>query len=115
MSFCRRKILLCACAAAILLLPSLRTIMLSFALAFFLAGCMQTSIRSLQGRGIPRFLSVPAILLPLLLPGLGVAIGGVWYALQGIQALAGNLLPLLEQMGTGDAWFYRIQIGRAHV
>lgn len=108
MSFGRRKILLAVCAAAVLLLPALRTTMLPFALALFLSGCLQKPIHALHSRGIPRILSVPAILLLGLLPVLGLIVGGVWYGLRGIQTLAENLLPLLEQMRTEDAWLYRI-------
>ena len=40
MSFPRRKLLLGVCAAAAVLIPALRTTVLSFALALFLAGCL---------------------------------------------------------------------------
>ena len=44
MCFSRRKLLLGVCAAAAVLIPALRTTVLSFALALFLAGCLQRQI-----------------------------------------------------------------------
>ena len=58
-------------AAAILLIPVLRSAVLPFALALFLAGCFQRPMAKLEMRHIPRWLSSLAILLiglaPLLL------------------------------------------------
>ena len=66
-----QKAVLILCAAAILLIPVLRSAVLPFALALFLAGCFQRPMAKLEKRHIPRWLSSLAILLiglaPLLL------------------------------------------------
>ena len=75
-----QKAVLILCAAAILLIPVLRSAVLPFALALFLAGCFQRPMAKLEMRHIPRWLSSLAILLIglaplLLLLGYGILCG----------------------------------------
>ena len=88
MSFPRRKLLLGVCAAATVLIPALRTTVLSFALALFLAGCLQRPMIRLQRRGVPRVISAPAFLLLGLVPLIAMLAGGIFYGLRGVQQLA---------------------------
>ncbi|MDD7222595.1 MAG: AI-2E family transporter [Eubacteriales bacterium] len=108
MSFPRRKLLLGVCAAATVLIPALRTTVLSFALALFLAGCLQRPMIRLQRRGVPRVISAPAFLLLGLVPLIAMLAGGIFYGLRGVQQLAGTLLPLLGTRPAGEDWLYRL-------
>lgn len=108
MSFPRRKLLLGVCAAVTVLIPALRTTVLSFALALFLAGCLQRPMIRLQRRGVPRVISAPAFLLLGLVPLIAMLAGGIFYGLRGVQQLAGTLLPLLGTRPAGEDWLYRL-------
>ena len=106
MSINRQKLFLCLCAGIVLLIPALRSTIISFLLALFLAGCLQRPIQAAQKRGIPRWLSSSAFLLLGLVPLIGLGAACIWYLLRSAQQLAAALLPLLDGTGIGSEWLY---------
>ena len=104
MKLSKRKTALILCAAAILLIPQLRSAILPFVLALFLAGCLQKPMANLERYHIPRWLSSLFILLILLTPTvllLGYGILQVGLSLQshdpsqrsnGILTIAGGIV-----------------------
>ena len=76
MSFPRRKLLLGVCAAAAVLIPALRTTVLSFALALFRAGAPRRPWQSSRGRGPPGVIRAAPFLLVGLVPLIAMRAAG---------------------------------------
>lgn len=104
----RRKLLWILAALAALLLPTVRSVVLPFALALFLAACLQRPIEAGAQRHIPRLLSALGILVLFLAPMAAVLGYGVYSLLRSLRGMAELLIPLLQSGSTLDEWLYRL-------
>lgn len=103
----RRKTALILCAALALLLPRVRTIVISFALALFLAGCLQRPIEGARRHHVPRVVTALALLVLVLAPLAALTGYGVYRLLHSARAMLELLLPLLRENGSFEDWLYR--------
>lgn len=108
MKVSRRKLTLILCAAAILLIPPLRSAILPFALALFLAGCLQRPMAHLERYRIPRWLSSIAILVVVLGPLLVLLGYGTVTLVRSVQDIAQTVIPSLQSEHVLDDWLYQI-------
>lgn len=108
MRFNRRKLTLILCAGAILLIPQLRSAILPFALALFLAGCLQRPMARLEQYRIPRWLSSLVILLGLLTPLVLLAGYGLVSLVRALRDVAQSVIPMLQSQNFVDNWLYRV-------
>ncbi len=106
--FNRRKLLLILCGAAILLIPALRSAVLSFALALFLAGCLQRPIERLERHRIPRWLTALGILFIGVGPVLLLLLCSAVVLAQSVGDIAQTVIPRLQADGLLDDWIYRV-------
>ena len=103
-----QKAVLILCAAAILLIPVLRSAVLPFALALFMAGCFQRPMAKLEMRHIPRWLSSLAILLIGLAPLLLLLGYGILSLAHSVRDIAQTVIPRLQSEHLLDDWLYRV-------
>ena len=108
MKLSKRKTALILCAAAILLIPQLRSAILPFALALFLAGCLQKPMANLERYHVPRWLSSLLILLILLTPTVLLLGYGILSLVRSIRDIAQNVIPILQSQHLIDDWLYRM-------
>lgn len=102
-----QKAALLVSGAVCLLLPPLRSAVIPFLLALFLAGCLQRPLVAMASRGVPRPLGAGLMLGALLLPTAFLVCGGTFILAQGGYQLLKEGLPLLEQQPMDD-WLYRL-------
>ena len=104
----RRKLALILCVGVILLIPQLRSAILPFALALFLAGCLQRPMARLEHCRIPRWLSALAILLMLLTPLVLLLGYGLLSLARSVRDVAQSVIPMLQSQNFLDNWLYRV-------
>ena len=102
-----QKLLWILAALAALLLPAVRSVVLPFALALFLAACLQRPIEAGALRHIPRPLSALGILVLFLGPMAAVLGYGVYSLLRSLRGIAEMLVPMLQTGSFFDDWLYR--------
>lgn len=108
MKLSRRKLALILCAGAVLLIPQLRSTILPFVLALFLAGCLQKPMARLEQYRIPRWLSSLTILLVLLTPLVLVMGYGLLSLARSVRDVAQSVIPMLQSQHFLDNWLYRV-------